>query len=89
MIVHIVEATVCGRSLLRLVFNNGTRKTVDVAPLLSGPIFEPLRDPAFFAQVVLDPVCRTVVWPNGGDFAPEALLELAAVDETAAASLVS
>ena len=81
MIVRIVEVTVCGARLLRLAFNDGTRKTVDLTPLLSGPIFEPLYDPAYFARVQLDPVCGTVVWPNGADLAPEALRELTAVEE--------
>jgi hypothetical protein len=81
MILRINEASVCGPSLLRLTFNNGARKTVDVTPLLGGPVFEPLRDPAYFARAELDPVCGTVVWPNGADFAPEALHELAPVDE--------
>lgn len=85
MILQIVEAEVCGPRVLRLAFNDGMRKAVDVRPLLSGPVFEPLRDPAYFAQVVLDPVCGTVVWPNGADFAPEALHELAAVEEVTAA----
>ena len=71
--------------LLRLVFSDATRKTVDVGPLLSGPVFEPLRDPAYFAQAKLDQVCGTVAWPNGADFAPEALHALAAVEEPTAA----
>ena len=41
-------------------------------PLLDGAVFEPLRDPAYFASVKLDSFCGTVVWPNGADFAPEA-----------------
>jgi hypothetical protein len=85
MILHITEVTVCGPQLLRLRFNDGARKTVNVSPLLTGPIFEPLRDPAYFARVVLDEVCGTVVWPNGADFAPEALHELASVEEPSAA----
>ena len=51
-------------------------KTVDVTPLLQGPVFEPLHDPDFFYRVQLDPVCGTVVWPNGADFAPEYLYEI-------------
>ena len=51
-------------------------KHVDVQPLLRGPVFEPLLREDFFAQVSLDPTCGTVVWPNGADFAPEALYEL-------------
>jgi hypothetical protein len=83
MILHVVEARVCGPSHLRLAFDDGTRKTVDVAALLAGPVFEPLRDPAYFARVQLDPVCGTVVWPNGADLAPEALHALAAAEQPA------
>jgi hypothetical protein len=81
MILRILEARVSGPRLLSLAFNDGTRKTVDVTPLLGGPVFEPLRDPAYFARATLDPVCGTVVWPNGADFAPEALHELAVAEE--------
>jgi hypothetical protein len=49
---------------------------VDLLPEIEGPIFEPLRDPAFFSRVALDPVAGTVVWPNGADFAPEFLRDL-------------
>lgn len=84
MILRIVEAAVCGPHLLRLTFNNGVRKTVNVSPLLSGPIFEPLRSAEYFASAQLDPVCGTVAWPNGADFAPEALHDLEAVETTAA-----
>ena len=73
MILRITKVAVCGPHSLRLAFNDGTTKVVDVLPLLHGPVFEPLRDPAFFSRVVLDPVCGTVAWPNGADFAPEAL----------------
>lgn len=85
MILHVLEANVCGPSRFRLVFSDGTRKAVDVGPLLSGTVFEPLRDPACFARVELDRVCGTVVWPNGVDFAPEALRDLPAVEESTAA----
>ncbi len=82
MILRILKAEVSGTYLLRLAFNDGTRKTVDISPLLNGPVFEALRDPSYFAQVELDSVCGTVVWPNGADFAPEALHELAPVKES-------
>jgi hypothetical protein len=76
MILRILEAEVCGPHSLRLRFNDGTRKRVNVLPLLDGPVFEPLHDPVYFSQVTLDPVAGTVVWPNEADFAPEALYEL-------------
>jgi hypothetical protein len=85
MILRIEGIEVCGPHRLRLTFNEGTRKMVDVLPLLKGPVFEPLLDSRYFSQAALDPICGTVVWPNGADFAPEALHELAAVEEPSAA----
>lgn len=79
-ITRIDAVEVAGQHSLRLEFNDGLRKTVDVLPLLRGPIFEPLADPAYFRRVLLDPVAGTVVWPNGADFAPEALHDLPAED---------
>jgi len=83
MVLHIIEAAVCGPHLLELTFDDGTHKRVNVSPLLDGPIFEPLREPSYFARMVLDPVAGTVVWPNEADFAPEALYELEPEEETA------
>jgi hypothetical protein len=85
MILRILEARVCGPFSLWLRFSDGESKCVDVSPLLQGPVFEPLRDPAYFSRMVLDSVCGTVVWPNGADFAPEALYELAPQKEPASA----
>lgn len=56
-----------------LEFSDGARGEVDLGSELNGPIFEPLRDPAVFRQVRLHPELRTLVWPNGADFAPEFL----------------
>jgi hypothetical protein len=81
VILRILEAEVCGPFLLRLTFNDGTQKMVNIRPLLQGKVFQPLFDPAYFAQATLDSMCGTVVWPNGADFAPEALYELAEVEE--------
>jgi hypothetical protein len=39
---------------------------------LRGPVFQPLQDPAFFAQVRVD--YGTVVWPNGVDLDPDVLI---------------
>jgi uncharacterized protein DUF2442 len=83
---HIVHAEVAGDHHLRIEFDDHTQKTVDLSPLLWGPVFEPLRDPEYFARVVVDPVCGTVVWPNGADFAPEALYDLPSEDAERRAS---
>ena len=84
MILRILESETASPYRLRLTFNNGTRKTVDVRPLLQGPVFEPLWDAAYFSLGRIDPISGTVVWPNGADFAPEALYELAALESSAA-----
>jgi hypothetical protein len=36
-------------------------------------VFEPLRDPVYFARVELDAELGTISWPNGADIAPETL----------------
>jgi hypothetical protein len=76
MILTVQQVELCGGHRLWLSFNDGTSGVADVAPLLEGPVFEPLKNENFFAKVTLDPVCGTVVWPNGADFAPEALHEI-------------
>jgi hypothetical protein len=76
MILRIEEAEVVGPHSLALIFNDNTRKTVNVRSLLKGPVFELLKDADYFASATLDAVCGTIVWPNGADFAPEALYVL-------------
>lgn len=47
---------------------------VDLAPYLNfHGVFESLRDPAYFAQVRVDPELGTVAWPNGADLDPDVL----------------
>ncbi len=68
-----VSVTVPRAFVLDVTFSDGTRREIDMASDLWGPVFEPLRDPAFFAQVRVDSQLGTVVWPNGADLAPEFL----------------
>jgi hypothetical protein len=71
----VVEATYRGDYRLRVVFSDGTENTIDFHPWLDGPVFQPLKDPAFFKRAFVDG--GTVVWPNGADIAPETLYEVA------------
>jgi hypothetical protein len=85
MIIHITKVEVVGTHSLELTFDNGIRKRVNLRRELFGPIFEPLRDPAYFAKATLDPDSRTVTWPNSADFAPDFLYQLESEEMPAAA----
>jgi hypothetical protein len=58
---------------LTVTFDDGTTQTINFEPVLAGHYFGPLRDPALFSQVHLDPEVHTLVWPNGADFDPATL----------------
>jgi hypothetical protein len=58
---------------LRVRFDDDTEQMIDFEPVLAGEIYRPLRDPAVFKQVRLDPEVHTLVWPNGADFDPQTL----------------
>jgi hypothetical protein len=73
MSLHVLRATLLRDYWLRLEFDDGVVRDVDLSNELHGEVFEPLRDPAFFAQVTVNPETGTVEWPNGADFAPEFL----------------
>ena len=53
---------------LRVAFDDGVVRKVDMAGDLWGALFEPLNDPVFFARVAIDH--GTVAWPNGLDLDP-------------------
>lgn len=57
---------------LAVTFTDGTSGIVDLSSRLFGPMFEPLREPGFFAQARVDEF-GAICWPNGADLAPDAL----------------
>ena len=69
------EVRVLGGYRLELLFDDGLRGTVDLGEHVVGRhgVFEPLQDPAYFAQVRVDQELGTIVWPNGADFCPDVL----------------
>jgi hypothetical protein len=73
VLLHIVEAVYVGDYKVWLRFNDGAEGEVDLANELTGPVFQPLNDLRAFRRFRLHPVLRTLVWPNGADFAPEFL----------------
>ena len=59
---------------LRISFDDGTCGEIDLSDRLTGPVFEPLKDPKLFGQVAIDEF-GAICWPNGADLAPDALYE--------------
>lgn len=71
---HAVTAfEVVGPYTLHLTFDDGKQSTIDFESALRGiyrtPMFEPMLDPDYFAQVSIDDT-GVLTWPNGTDFNP-------------------
>lgn len=71
----VVEARYVGRYTIWLKFEDGTQGEIDLSQELEGPIFEPLKDPAYFSRLSVNRDTGTIEWPNRADFAPEFLYE--------------
>jgi hypothetical protein len=71
---HVAEAVVIRPYVVEVTFDNGVRRRIDLESRLWGPVFEPLRDPNYFARMFVS--FGTIEWPNGADIAPETLYEI-------------
>ncbi len=76
MFLHVTSVTYLGKYELRLTFDDGITKDVNLRDELYGEVFEPLKDEDFFRQVKVNIDTNTIEWPNGADFAPEFLYEV-------------
>jgi hypothetical protein len=72
-IYRVTEVKPLGGFRLRISFDDQTTREIDLEPVLEGEIYGPLRSPAMFAAVSIDPEVHTLVWPNGADFDPAIL----------------
>ncbi len=79
---YIIKAEYRGGYRIRVVFSEGTEKTINFEEWLEGPVFEPLEDAGYFQRFFLDG--GTVSWPNGADIAPETLYAARGIDGAAA-----
>ena len=75
---NVVAADYESEYRLRVRFNDGSEKILDFEGWLRGPVFEPVRDLAFFRRIFIEG--GTVAWPNGADIAPETLYEAEPAD---------
>jgi hypothetical protein len=72
---EVVEVKHLGGYRLWLKFRDGEEGEFDMESYLSPFInmFEPLKDPAYFAKVEVIPEARTIGWPNGVELDPDNL----------------
>ncbi|CAC5343841.1 hypothetical protein PA905_01500 [Planktothrix agardhii CCAP 1459/11A] len=75
ILLNVVSVEYLDNYQLKLTFNNGIEGIVDLEQELYGEIFEPLKAKSLFQKVFV--TSRTIEWPNGADFAPEFLFEIA------------
>ena len=82
-VVHVRKFKRLGGYRLKLWFSDGQAGEWDFSELAQreGPMVQPFRDPAYFGRVFLE--AGALTWPNGYDWAPDALHE----DMTAAGAL--
>ncbi len=76
MVLHVTHVLYLRGYQLRLEFNDGKVKELDLKDELYGEVFEPLRDIELFKKVHVNQDTGTIEWPNGADFAPEFLYEI-------------
>lgn len=78
LIIHVTKLEYLGDYRLRLSFDDGVVKDVDLGPALKdmGGVFTQVKEKKFFKQVKVDSEAGTIVWPNGADWAPDVLYQM-------------
>jgi len=71
MFLEVVSAEYIREYIVKVTFNTGESKLVDLKDSLKGPVFELLKDQEFFKHFSIH--YNTLEWKNGADFAPEYL----------------
>jgi hypothetical protein len=73
MMIDVIGVRPLGGFKLEIEFSDGTAGVRDFSFVASktGPMAEPLKDPAYFARVFIEDGALT--WPNGYDWDPIAL----------------
>ncbi len=69
----VTEFQIVDEYTIRVSFDDGSTQTINFEPVLQGELWGQLCDLALFNEVAIDPIARTLSWPNGADFDPETL----------------
>lgn len=67
----VIDAKYISDYKIRVTFDNGEERVVDLAGKLDRGVFLPLKDKNYFKKFFVDG--WTISWPNGADIAPETL----------------
>ena len=74
MLPEVVAVQALGGHRLRIRFDDGAEGDLDFTTVLTfAGVFEPLRDPVYFAKVYVDADGGTIAWPNHADVDPVVL----------------
>ena len=73
--IWVIDATYIKDYTLRITFNDGVRKDINLQDELDEGIFNKLKDKEYFKKFHIS--ANTVEWKNGADFAPEFLRKIA------------
>ena len=73
-LLKVLKAEYIDEYRIKLWFNNGEVRVVDLRESLDGPMFLPLKELDFFKRFRIP--YNTLEWENGADFAPEYLYEI-------------
>ena len=71
MFLQVTQARYLDSYRIEVVFNNGKKGIADLSEILTGVVFEPLKNVEQFAKFTVDEELETIVWENGADLAPE------------------
>lgn len=77
--IWVVNAEYLEKYKIKITFNDGLVKIVDLSEELYEGVFVPLRDIDKFKKFHIS--ANTIEWENGADFAPEFLRDLPALDD--------
>jgi Protein of unknown function (DUF2442) len=71
---RVATVRIVGSRTVEVAFQDATVRTIDLAPLLWGPVFaEIASDNSAFSAVFVDEQLGTLAWPNGADLDPDVL----------------
>ena len=74
MFLEVAQAEYLDHYRIKLTFNNGIIKTVDLQNELNGNVYKPLRQLDNFKSFQIK--YNTIEWANGADYAPEYLYSI-------------